>query len=267
MTSDNVILVAGGDLRQQYAARRLRQKTGADVWTLGLPAQSGLHSAETLEEVPAYDVLVLPVPASPDGTTVPAPFGKAALPLETLAAHGKPGGLVLGGACGGMLRWRESRGLAAADYLRREELCLANAVPSAEGAIQIAMEETARTLHGTAALVIGYGRIGMALAPRLRGLGMDVTVCARRCETRALAEMQGFAAVPMEQLPAAAKAAPVIFNTVPALVLDETVLKGLPQETLVIDLASRPGGTDFEAAKRLRTRVVWALSLPPEMRR
>jgi|GEM_PF-4288994 len=88
MTSDNVILVAGGDLRQQYAARRLRQKTGADVWTLGLPAQSGLHSAETLEEVPAYDVLVLPVPASPDGTTVPAPFGKAALPLETLAAHG-----------------------------------------------------------------------------------------------------------------------------------------------------------------------------------
>ncbi|MFQ9094410.1 MAG: NAD(P)-dependent oxidoreductase [Ruminococcus sp.] len=129
------------------------------------------------------------------------------------------------------------------------------------------MEETARTLHGTAALVIGYGRIGMALAPRLRGLGMDVTVCARRCETRALAEMQGFAAVPLEQLPAAAKAALVIFNTVPALVLDETVLKGLPQETLVIDLASRPGGTDFEAAKRLRTRVVWALSLPPEMRR
>ena len=221
--------------------------------------QAGLHSAETLEEVPAYDVLVLPVPASPDGTTVPAPFGKAALPLETLAAHGKPGALVLGGACGGILPWLESRGLA--------ELCLANAVPSAEGAIQIAMEETARTLHGTAALVIGYGRIGMALAPRLRGLGMDVTVCARRCETRALAEMQGFAAVPMEQLPAAAKAAPVIFNTVPALVLDETVLKGLPQETLVIDLASRPGGTDFEAAKRLRTRVVWALSLPPEMRR
>ena len=177
------------------------------------------------------------------------------------------GALVLGGACGGILPWLESRGLAAADYLRREELCLANAVPSAEGAIQIAMEETARTLHGTAALVIGYGRIGMALAPRLRGLGMDVTVCARRCETRALAEMQGFAAVPTEQLPAAAKAALVIFNTVPALVLDETVLKGLPQETLVIDLASRPGGTDFEAAKRLRTRVVWALSLPPEMRR
>ena len=84
MTSDNVILVAGGDLRQQYAARRLRQKTGADVWTLGLPAQSGLHSAETLEEVPAYDVLVLPVPASPDGTTVPAPTPLPLFPSPSL---------------------------------------------------------------------------------------------------------------------------------------------------------------------------------------
>ena len=267
MTSDNVILVAGGDLRQQYAARRLRQKTGADVWTLGLPAQSGLHSAETLEEVPAYDVLVLPVPASPDGTTVPAPFGKAALPLETLAAHGKPRGAGAGRSV------RRHSSVAGIPGTGGGGLSPPGGTLPGEcravcgGRIQIAMEETARTLHGTAALVIGYGRIGMALAPRLRGLGMDVTVCARRCETRALAEMQGFAAVPMEQLPAAAKAAPVIFNTVPALVLDETVLKGLPQETLVIDLASRPGGTDFEAAKRLRTRVVWALSLPPEMRR
>lgn len=82
--------------------------------------------------------------------------------------------------------------MTVTDYLRREELCLANAVPTAEGAIQIAMEETARTLHGASALVVGYGRIGMALAPRLRALGMQTEICARRCETRALAQMQAF---------------------------------------------------------------------------
>ena len=59
----------------------------------------------------------------------------------------------------------------------------------------------------------------------------------------------------------------MIFNTVPVLLMSETVLKALPPETLVIDLASRPGGTDFDAAKRLGTRVVWALALPPEVRR
>lgn len=75
MKSDKVILVAGGDLRQQYAAQRLRQKTGAAVWTVGLPAQPNLHFAETPAEVPAYDVLVLPVLAGSSGETVPAPFG------------------------------------------------------------------------------------------------------------------------------------------------------------------------------------------------
>lgn len=129
------------------------------------------------------------------------------------------------------------------------------------------MEETVRTLHGASALVVGYGRIGMALAPRLRALGMQTEICARRCETRALAQMQGFSAVPVSALAQRAAAADVIFNTVPVLLLSETVLKALPPETLVIDLASRPGGTDFDAAKRLGIRVVWALALPPEVRR
>lgn len=267
MKSDKVILVAGGDLRQQYAAQRLRQKTGAAVWTVGLPVQPNLHFAETPAEVPAYDVLVLPVLAGNSGETVPAPFGTSPLSLSELAAQGKPAALVAGGGCSGVAHWFEAAGMTVTDYLRREELCLANAVPTAEGAIRIAMEETARTLHGASALVVGYGRIGMALAPRLRALGMQTEICARRCETRALAQMQGFSAVPVSALAQRAAAADVIFNTVPVLLLSETVLKALPPETLVIDLASRPGGTDFDAAKRLGTRVVWALALPPEVRR
>lgn len=87
MKSDKVILVAGGDLRQQYAAQRLRQKTGAAVWTVGLPAQPNLHFAETPAEVPAYDVLVLPVLAGSSGETVPAPFGTSPLSLPELAAQ------------------------------------------------------------------------------------------------------------------------------------------------------------------------------------
>ena len=228
MKSDKVILVAGGDLRQQYAAQRLRQKTGAAVWTVGLPAQPNLHFAETPAEVPAYDVLVLPVLAGSSGETVPAPFGTSPLSLPELAAQGKPAALVAGGGCSGVAHWFEAAGMTVTDYLRREELCLANAVPTAEGAIRIAMEETARTLHGASALVVGYGRIGMALAPRLRALGMQTEICARRCETRALAQMQGFSAVPVSALAQRAAAADVIFNTVPVLLLSETVLKALP---------------------------------------
>ena len=62
--------------------------------------------------------------------------------------------------------------------------------------------------------------------------------------------------MPVSALAQRAAAADVIFNTVPVLLLSETVLKALPPETLVIDLASRPGGTDFDAAKRLHPRGV-----------
>lgn len=273
MQSNKVILVAGGDLRQQYAAQKLACLPGWTVQAAGFSAevleQAGVKCcAEDLQDAAPYDVLVLPVPASADGKTVQAPFGERPLELAALAAHGKSGALVLGGQCSDTVKqWFETAGMTMEDYLQREELCLSNAVPTAEGAIQIAMEETVSTLHGASALIVGYGRIGMALAPRLRALGMDVTVCARRCDTRALAEMNGFRAVPLTALADAAVKSNLVCNTVPALLLTEKVLKALPPEALVVDLASRPGGTDFSAAKRLGTRVVWALSLPPQARR
>ena len=51
-------------------------------------------------------------------------------------------------------------------------------------------------------------------------------------------------------------------NTVPVRVLDEARLADLKPGCLVVDLASKPGGVDLEAAGRLGVRVIWALSLP-----
>ncbi|MGN1403603.1 MAG: dipicolinate synthase subunit DpsA [Ruminococcus sp.] len=272
MQTDKVILVAGGDLRQCYAAKKLAELPGWMVQAAGFVPDALENSGvvccgDDLYSAAPYDVLVLPIPASTDGETVQAPFGKQPLPLRALAEHGKPGALVLGGQCTEAVKHCfAAAGMETEDYLRREELCLSNAVPTAEGAIQIAMEETISTLDGGTALIVGYGRIGMALAPRLRGLGMTVNVCARRCETRALAVMQGCCAMPMTELEQAAAKSTLVLNTVPAPVLTEQVLRALPADALVIDLASRPGGTDFAAAKKLGIRVVWALSLPPEVR-
>ena len=54
----------------------------------------------------------------------------------------------------------------------------------------------------------------------------------------------------------------LVVNTVPARVLSEKELRDLKPGCLVIDLASKPGGVDFEAATRLGVRAIWALSLP-----
>ncbi len=138
----------------------------------------------------------------------------------------------------------------------------ANALPTAEGAIQIAMEELPITLHDARVLVVGFGRLGRALAPRLRGLGARVWVSARRYEQRAAAESMGLGSEGLDHLPDWLCSYDLVFNTVPAPVLGVEELAALKERALVIDLASRPGGVDMDAAAALGVRVIWALSLP-----
>ena len=42
---------------------------------------------------------------------------------------------------------------------------VANAVPTAEGAVQVAMEELPFTLHSARVLILGFGRVGEAHCP------------------------------------------------------------------------------------------------------
>lgn len=154
------------------------------------------------------------------------------------------------------------RGLTIRDYFAREELAVANAVPTAEGAVQIAMEQLPITIHGARVLVVGFGRVGRALAQRLAALGAKVTVAARRYESLAWAQASGYGAEQTGQLAGWLCGYDLVVNTVPALVMGEAELADLKPDCLVLDLASKPGGVDLEAAGRLGRTVIWALSLP-----
>ena len=142
-------------------------------------------------------------------------------------------------------------------------MCLfANTLPTAEGAIQIALEELPITLQGCRTLVLGYGRLGRALAPRLTALGAKVSVAARKWSDLAWIEAAGCTAEHSGELRGWLCAFDLIINTVPTRLLGEEALAELKPGCLVIDLASKPGGVDWEAARRLGVRTVWALSLP-----
>ena len=149
-----------------------------------------------------------------------------------------------------------------ADYFARPELAVYNAIPTAEGCIGILLQQRTRTLWGAEVLVLGFGPVGQALAVRLSALGAGVTVCARRPEQRALAESLGLRAAPLTALAGLAPAFDTVVNTIPAPVLGAAQLRCLPRGALILDLASRPGGTDFAAARELGLRAEHALSLP-----
>ena len=150
------------------------------------------------------------------------------------------------------------------DYFAREEFAVANAVPTAEGALAIALNELAVTLNGSQALVVGFGRIGRLLAKSLSALGAHTTVSARRADDFAWIRALGYDCADSTQLrDYFAKHKPVvIFNTVPSRLLGRAELELVGDDSLIIDLASNPGGVDIQAAGALGRRVIWALSLP-----
>ena len=171
--------------------------------------------------------------------------------------------LALGGKLSAQARQIAAEaGVELVDYFAREELILCNAIPTAEGCIGILMAERTQTLWNSAILLAGFGPVGQALGVRLAALGAQVTVAARRPAQRALAESFGLRAVDLARLEQTAPAFDTVVNTIPAPVLTEAVLAALRPGSLIVDLASKPGGTDFAAARRLGHRAIHALSLP-----
>lgn len=255
----------GGDLRQAKLAELLLED-GHTVQTLGLERlQEGgrLTRRESLEGIGAADCVILPLPAMEEDGMLHAPLSDRRLPLGTVLDALRPEQVICAGQVTPELAAQANgRGLILRDYLAREELAVANAVPTVEGALQIAMEELPITLYGARALVIGFGRLGKLLAHRLTGLGARVTVSARTYEDLAWIEAYGYQAERTDELEGWLCGYDLVINTVPARVLTGPLLADLIQGCLVIDLASRPGGVDFEAAARLGVKAIWALSLP-----
>lgn len=258
------IWVIGGDLRQAKLAQLLRSD-GHAVHTFGLEnAPEGvLEGEESLAGVERADCVILPLPVTGDGAVLNAPLARGEIKVEQVLDSLCSEQLICGGRVDEQtLSMAKERGLILHDYFSREELAVANAVPTVEGAIQIAMEELPITVHGSRILVIGYGRIGRMLAHRFHALGARVSVAARKWTDLAWIEAFGYGVEQTDQLDGWLCGYDLIVNTVPVRVLDEDRLGELKQGCLVIDLASKPGGVDLQAAGRLAVKVVWALSLP-----
>lgn len=147
-------------------------------------------------------------------------------------------------------------------YAEDDAIAIPNAVPTAEGALQLAMEKLPVTIHDLRTVVVGFGRVGIAVAGTFKALGARVAVAARRDESLARAREMGCEAVALRSLAGVFPEVGLVVNTVPAPVINRGLLSLLPAEALVIDLAAAPGGTDFEAAKELKRNAILAPGLP-----
>lgn len=261
------VAVLGGDAREAVLLEELLRQ-GAEVRACGLsgvPEGGGYASYEDPRmTVRGVQVVILPVPGvSPEGR-IHAPGCRQPLYLDQELAEAIPKGTpILVGVARPLLKeLATARGWKLVETADRDEIAILNSIPTAEGALMLAMQELPITLHSSRAFVLGLGRTGFTLARMLYGVGAMVTVVDRGASDRARAYAEGWRAVAFTDLERVIGEADVIFNTVPAQVLTAPVLAATSPGVLIIDLASAPGGTDFAAATALKRRAMLVPGLP-----
>ena len=251
------ISVIGGDLRQAEVAK-LFSESGYEVTTYGMANPSETTAANAADA----DVIVLPMPVCV-GDKINAPFFEGEILASEILDNMSWKTIVLGGKFPEFMKERmKRRNIIFEDYLEREELAIKNAEATAEGALEIAIHETPVTINESRCIVTGWGRIAKFMALMLKNLGARVTICARKLSARAEAESLGFLTTDIPKMEDKLSGCDIIINTAPAMLFDKEILEKADKNTLIIDLASRPGGVDFQAADALGIKSIQALGLP-----
>ena len=241
------ILLCGGDKRQKYLYEDMLKK-GFNVSTFALN-----EDGVTIDDINKFDVLVLPVPVSKDGMFLNAPMVDYKINIDDILMRTDSSQTILGGMSGGL-----SDNII--DYYKNEDFQMQNAIPTAEGALQLAMENTDITINKSCCAVLGFGRIGKVMAQMLKNMGADVTVFARNPKDIALAKALGYKGLNTGVISDFIGKFDILFNTIPHRVIDSGDLGGL--RGIYIELASKPYGMDMEWAKKLGKKVILASALP-----
>lgn len=263
------IAVVGGDLRIVKLIEMLNND-GYKVYTYALENSEellnldGVDMCPTLEEAVSYSKVVIgPVPLSSDRKRLSTPFGRNNVNLEDFIEALKGKYLIAGNI--GIKEQLDNNNIQFTDLLKREEFSVLNTIATAEGTIQIAMEETQRTIHGSNVLVMGFGRIGKVLSKMLDGIGAKVYCEARKNEDISWIKAYGYNPIHLNDLNEHLGKFDVIINTIPFQILDNERLSLVKNEVVIVDLASNPGGVDRKAAREKGLKVIWALSLPAKV--
>jgi len=263
------ISVIGGDLRIVKLVQMLSED-GFDIKTFALEKAENISKLKNVKQcdnlkdvMEEADIIVGPIPLSSNKKDINTPFSNEEVSLEELINSIDKDKLFIAGSLSEeAVSLLESRKIKVIDLLKREELAVLNTISTAEGAIQIAMEETYKTIHGSKVLVVGFGRIGKILAKMLQGIGAKVYCEARKNSDLAWIKAYGYSSVHLSELSDKIGDFDIIINTVPALVIDKEKVDKINEDCVIIDLASNPGGVDKEAVKRRGLKLIWALSLP-----
>lgn len=260
------ISIVGGDLRIVQLAEML-SKENFEIYVYGLEKSDVLnnnteiHKCNTLEEVTTKsDIILSSIPLTSGGTTITMPFSDNKIETTELKKI-LDNKIFIAGRIPEEL-YNQMPTTKIVDLLKREELTVLNAIATAEGTIQVAMEETSRTLHGSNVLITGFGRITKILANMLNGIGANIYCETTKLESVSWIKAYGYTPIMINKLNQNLGKFDLIVNTIPQIIFDDTNLDLIKKDCVIIDVASAPGGVDQKAIKSRNLKFIWALALP-----
>ncbi|MHA6251246.1 dipicolinic acid synthetase subunit A [Oceanobacillus sp. CAU 1775] len=266
---NQLIAVIGGDARYLELIRKLKELPKKEIILIGYDKLEqgfiGVKQYELNEIDPAeIDVVILPITGTNETGKVEAIFSNQEIELnDEWFKKLKKTSIVFTGMSNEYLESvTKNNDLELISLLARDDVAIFNSIPTAEGAIMMAIEHTDYTIHGSNVIVTGFGRVGHTVANRFSALGAKVSVAARSDHDLARISEMGLTAIPLLQLENAIGTCDLLINTIPALIINENKIEKLQAHTVIIDLASKPGGTDFAFAKKRGIKAILAKSLP-----
>ena len=256
--------ILGGDFRYKFLYDMLTNEKKI-VYVYSNKYIKNKNNIETLDEfLEKIDVLIVPIPFSKDNNTV-FNLDNEILNIDILFKKIIDYNIkiMFGGVIDkNRINFLQENNIKVLDFFEDNTIAILNAIPTAEGAIQTAMEESFKTIFNSKCLVLGYGRCGKILANMLKGIGANVDVSYRKESDLAYIKAYGLNPINLYKIDNSISSYDFIFNTIPYEILDKNLLSRVDNKTIIIDLAQAPGGVDYNYARDLNIKAIYCPGLP-----
>lgn len=223
--------VIGEDKRMEYVANKL--------YSLGCEISKDINN----------QVIILPPPVNKEYISMLAPY------FNNIK-------LIYGGSISDEFKNMVPDNINIIDYLLDNSVVNNNAILTAKGIIRY-VKNNSNSLNNQNALVTGYGFCGKAITNELKQYNLNISVAVRNNKLREEIENNGFNYIDLKALNQRNNAEyHIIFNTVPALIVDRAVIASLNPSVKIFDIASKPGGVDFLYCKEKGIFAELRLGIP-----
>ena len=210
------IVIVGGDKRNLYLSK-LYEKENYKV--------NYIKELEQLNIIEQTNNIIGPIPFTKDGENIYTENSKNKIPIKQFIHKCHEKTLIAGAISKNIQILARENKVKIIDLMNNESLAVLNTIATAEGAIEIAIKKTEKTIHGSNVLILGYGRVGKVVAKKFARLSANVTVAARREEIFAWIEADGYKSTNINELGDNLKEYDIIINTPPTLILDKEKLR------------------------------------------